>query len=286
MPTAWASCIGRRWSGPPGAEPPPTASDLGSAFQASTNSVMVLYGESLLTTMAPDSSMSLAIGVVWSSLAVDWLVYWAPTTPRPIIINNLPLPFSSTVRASPVVPEAPARLNTSMFSVAPTASITLAASRAVVSYPLPGVFGTMNRRPVMGSSAGAEAPGSARSAVAPHPVVSSTAATPRAAPSLSRLNIIIPSSRGLDGRGWWAEQTITGGRDDSAIANRAVSACGHDGHCGLNGRTGIAAATRFDATMTLAGVIGVIDPAAPLAQSRCRSCGGGATSIIFGRHWS
>src|SRR5215218_1109786 len=206
MPTACASCIGRRWSGPPGAEPPPTARDLGSAFQASTNSVMVLYGESLATTMAPDSSMSLAIGVVWSSLAVDWLVYWAPTTPRPIIINSLPLPFSDTVLASPVVPEAPARLNTSMFCVAPMSSMTLAAARAVVSYPLPGVFGTMNRRPVSGSSAGAEAPGSARSAVAPQPVVSITAAATRAAPSLSRPHIIIPSSRGLGGRGWWADK--------------------------------------------------------------------------------
>src|SRR4029453_11959939 len=206
MPIAWASCIGSRWSGPPGAEPPPTASDLGSAFQASTNSVMVLYWESFPTTMAPDSSMSLAIGVVWSSLAVDWLVYWAPTTPRPIIIRSLPLPFSETVLASPVVPEAPARLNTSMFSVAPMSSMTWAAARAVVSYLLPGVFGTMNRTPRSGSLAGAEAPGWARSAVAPHPVVISAAAATRAAPSLSRLNIIVPSSRGLDGRGWWAEQ--------------------------------------------------------------------------------
>jgi hypothetical protein len=40
-----------------------------------------------------------------------------------------------------------------------------------------------------------------------------------AALSLSRLNIVVPSSRGLDGRGCWAEQAITRGRDDSAIAN-------------------------------------------------------------------
>src|SRR5215218_5335775 len=99
-------------------------------------------------------------------------------------------------------------------------SMTLAAARAVVSYPLPGVFGTMNRRPVSGSSAGAEAPGSARSAVAPHPVVSSAAAATRAAPSLSRLNIIVPSPGALTGRGWRAEQAITSGRDDLAIVNR------------------------------------------------------------------
>jgi hypothetical protein len=114
---------------------------------------------------------------------------------------------------------------------------------------------------VSGSSAGAEAPGSARSAVAPQPVASSAAAATSVALSLSRLNIIVPSSRGLDGRGWWAEQAITGGQDNGAIANRAVSACGHDGHCGLNVRTGIAATTSLDATMTLAGVICVV-PAA------------------------
>ena len=83
--------------------------------------------------MAPDSSISLAIGVVWSSLASDLLVYWAPTTPRPIIIISLPLPFSDTVRDRPTVPPAPARLNTSTFLVAPMSSITLAAARAVVS---------------------------------------------------------------------------------------------------------------------------------------------------------
>ena len=41
--------------------------DFGSAFQAVTRSSMVLYGEFLGTTMAPDSSISLAIGVVWSA---------------------------------------------------------------------------------------------------------------------------------------------------------------------------------------------------------------------------
>jgi len=48
----------------------------------------------------------------------------------------------------------------------------------------------------------------------------------------------------------WAYQAITGGRDDSAIANRALSACGHVGRCGLNGRIQIVAGTSLDATMT------------------------------------
>ena len=42
MPTALASCMGSRWSGPPGDEPPPTASFLGSAFHAATRELMSL----------------------------------------------------------------------------------------------------------------------------------------------------------------------------------------------------------------------------------------------------
>src|SRR4029450_11540970 len=71
-------------------------------------------------------------------------------------------------------------------------SITLAAARAVVSYPLPAVFGTMNRRPVRGSSEAA-APGSALSAVAPQPVTNSAVAATRVAPNLRCLNIVVPS---------------------------------------------------------------------------------------------
>ena len=92
-----------------------------------------MYGESLATTIAPDSSISLAIGVVWSSFASVLLVYWAPTTPRPIIMISLPLPFSDTVRDRPTVPPAPARLNTSILLVILVSSITFAAARAVVS---------------------------------------------------------------------------------------------------------------------------------------------------------
>ena len=70
-------------------------------------------------------------------------------------------------------------------------SITLAAARAVVSYPLPAVFGTMNRRPARGSSEAAD-PGSALSAVAPQPVTNSAVAATRVAPNLSCLNIVVP----------------------------------------------------------------------------------------------
>src|SRR4051795_2581695 len=164
--------MGSRWSGPPGDDPPPTARLFGFAFHAATRSLMVWYGEFFGTTIAPDSSISLAIGVVWSSLAWDLLVYCAPTTPSPIIIMRSPLPFSDAVRDSPTVPPAPARLNTSTFLVTPTSSITLAAARAVVSYPPPAVFGTMKRSPVSGLSPPPPlAPGSALSAVAPQPAV-------------------------------------------------------------------------------------------------------------------
>ncbi len=74
MPTAPASCMGSRWSGPPGEEPPPTAMEPGSAFHAVTRSSMVLYGESLLTMMAPGSSIRRASGVVPVSFDSDLLV--------------------------------------------------------------------------------------------------------------------------------------------------------------------------------------------------------------------
>ena len=75
-------------------------------------------------------------------------------------------------------------------------SITFAAARAVVSYPLPAVFGTMKRRPEIGSLAGADpAPGSPRFAVAPQPLAKRAAAATTAAPSFSRLNIVVPLLR-------------------------------------------------------------------------------------------
>jgi hypothetical protein len=47
-----------------------------------------------------------------------------------------------------------------------------------------------------------------------------------------------------------AYQAITGGRELRAIAKPALSAGGHDGRCGPNRRTEIAAATSLDATET------------------------------------
>ena len=56
---------------------------------------------------------------------------------------SLPFPLSFTRRCRPTVPPAPGTLNTSMLVARPASSIALAAVRAVRSYPLPGVFGTM-----------------------------------------------------------------------------------------------------------------------------------------------
>ena len=253
MPTVWASCIGSRWSGPPGTEPPPTARAFGSAFHAVTRSSIVLYGEFLATTMAPDSSISLAIGVVWSSLASDWLVYWAPTTPSPIIINSLPLPFSETVRDRPTVPPAPARLNTSMFSVAPMSSITFAAARAVVSYPLPGSVrhheaqpGRSARRPA------AEPPGSASFGGRPAAGGQQRCRGDDGRAQLESSEHHRSFVPGPEAMGESGPSGPPGGRDHPAIANRALSACGHDGRCGLYDRTPIAPRTRLCGSQSMA----------------------------------
>src|SRR4029450_515151 len=114
-------------------------------------------------------------------------------------------------------------------------SITFAAARAVVSYPLPAVFGTMNRRPDMGSSEAA-VPGSALSAVAPQPVTNSAVAATRVAPNLSCLNIVLSlpcrvckmkSSRSFD----FAEALAT--LSASGHGER-IDHCGH-GRCLLGG---------------------------------------------------
>ena len=83
--------------------------------------------------MAPASSMSLAIGVVSFSEALDFWVYAAPSTPSPICMASLPLPFSLTTRWRPTVPPAPGRLKTCTEPVMFSFSITWAAARAVVS---------------------------------------------------------------------------------------------------------------------------------------------------------
>ena len=107
---------------------------------------MVLKGESFGTMTAPYSSISCAMGVVSPSVDSELLVYDAPTTPRPISISRSPLPLSFTVRARPTVPPAPSRLKTSVPLVMSPSSSTLAAVRAVTSYPPPGELGTMIRR--------------------------------------------------------------------------------------------------------------------------------------------
>jgi hypothetical protein len=66
-------------------------------------------------------------------VAFDFDVYDAPTTPRPICIASLPLPFSFTTRCRPTVPPAPGRLKTWMPDAILASSITFAAVRAVVS---------------------------------------------------------------------------------------------------------------------------------------------------------
>ena len=106
------------------------------------------YGESPGTTIASASSISFATGVVWSRVASDWLLNCAPTTPRPICMSMSALPSSFTSRCRPTVPPAPSRLKTSMPVAISSSSITAATARAVVSYPLPGELGTMNRRPL------------------------------------------------------------------------------------------------------------------------------------------
>jgi len=133
MPTASASCIGSRWSGPPGEEPPPTGNEAGFFFQAVIRSSRVLYGESVGTKMAPASSIRRAIGVAAATFASVSFVYAAPTTPRPISSMKLPLPDSVSVRARPTVPPAPARFVTSVPVVTPISSITLTAARPVTS---------------------------------------------------------------------------------------------------------------------------------------------------------
>jgi hypothetical protein len=70
----------------------------------------------------------------------------------------------------------------------------------------------MKRSPEIGSSAGADAPGSALSAVAPHPVVNSAAAATTAAPNLSRLNIILSFAKRPAGHGGWFMRLIVPSR--------------------------------------------------------------------------
>jgi hypothetical protein len=74
MPIASASCMGNRWSGPPAVEPPPTVTEAGSAFHASTRSSTVLKGESAGTSSPSCSSINRARGVASVIRAEDSLV--------------------------------------------------------------------------------------------------------------------------------------------------------------------------------------------------------------------
>src|SRR3712207_3157405 len=87
------------------------------------------------------------------------------------------LPVSLTRRCRATVPPAPSRLNTSIVSASPSSSATWAQARAVVSYPLPGEFGTRTRRPLTGPSSVPPPEAAPPSAVVPQPVSSRPAAT-------------------------------------------------------------------------------------------------------------
>ena len=95
------------WSTPP-ADPPPTATLPGSAFNASVKSFMVLNGELGATAIALYSMVSRASGTTWSSVTGDLLVRMPPTMIASMTITALSLPFIVlTNSASPIVPPAP-----------------------------------------------------------------------------------------------------------------------------------------------------------------------------------
>lgn len=114
------------------------------------------------------------------SVAADLEVYEEPTTPSPICMASLPLPFSFTSRWRPTVPPAPGRLYTCAPDATLTSCITWATVRAVTSYPLPGVLGTMIRRPVTGLPPVPALPESSFSAVAPQALTASIDTVARA----------------------------------------------------------------------------------------------------------
>jgi hypothetical protein len=73
-PAACAISIGARWSGPPAADPPPTGTPPGLAFQSLIRLPMSRYFESLLTTTISVSCVSRAIGVTSESVDGDLFV--------------------------------------------------------------------------------------------------------------------------------------------------------------------------------------------------------------------
>jgi hypothetical protein len=134
MPTVLASCIGKRWSGPPGDEPPPTVTESGSCFHALTKSSMVLNGESAGTSTPSRSSIRRARGVASCILVSTPKEYSDPTTPRPavIIVCSSPSEFISLVIATE--PPAPTMFCTSKSPpVMLSSSMTATAARPVWS---------------------------------------------------------------------------------------------------------------------------------------------------------
>ena len=134
IPVSAASCIGNRWSGPPGDDPPPTASEPGSAFQASRKSSTVSNGESPGTRIPSGSLISWAIGV--ASLRPNGLAkeYVEPTTPSPTVISVCSSPTLPTSSVIATAPPAPTTFVTVMSPpVMSSSSSTCTASRPVRS---------------------------------------------------------------------------------------------------------------------------------------------------------
>src|SRR5919107_5174577 len=130
-----------------------------------------------------------------------------------------PLPFSFTSRARPTVPPAPERLNTSMLLAILVSSITFAAVRAVTSYPPPGEFGTIRRRPVSGLPAEPDVPAES---VEP-PLVA-----PQAVAARATATVVTVRRRALRGMGprLIGEAICT----DAAVSPRQGHAFGDSGH--------------------------------------------------------
>jgi hypothetical protein len=133
MSRAAASCIGKRWSGPPAVEPPPTVTEPGSACHALARSCTVSYGESAGTRSPSCSSISFARGVTSVTRASESLVYTAPTTPSPIVIMRSSAPSSLRSRCIATLPLAPITFVTSKRPVRSSVSMTCTAARPVWS---------------------------------------------------------------------------------------------------------------------------------------------------------
>ena len=134
MPISSASCIGKRWSGPPGDEPPPTAIPSGSSVQACTRSSRVSYGESPATSTPSGSLISWASGVASCSWYLLPKEYVEPTTPSPTVIivcSSPALPIRLVIAPAPPAPTTLSTVNEP--PVMSSSSITCTAARPVWS---------------------------------------------------------------------------------------------------------------------------------------------------------